>query len=87
MSKNTIDDLREHLFATLRGLTDPNAPMDIERARAVSDVAQVVINSAKVEVEHLKVTGGKGSGFLEPAAPALEDKPAGVRVITHRIAG
>lgn len=66
---NNIETLREHLFATLAALQDKTNPMDIERAKAVSDVAQVIINSAKVEVEHVKVTGGKGSGFLEkPAA-------------------
>ena len=41
--------------------------MDIERAKAVSDVAQVIINSAKVEVEHMKIAGGSGSGFIVPA--------------------
>lgn len=64
MSKETIADLRTELFATLRGLTDKETPMEIERARAVSEIAQTIINSAKVEVEHMKVVGGDGSGFL-----------------------
>jgi hypothetical protein len=64
MSKHTIDDLREHLFAALDGLRDKDAPMDIERAKALADVAQTIINSAKVEVDHMRVTGGSGSGFL-----------------------
>jgi hypothetical protein len=38
---------------------------DIDRAKAVADVAQVMINSAKVEVEFMKATGGLGSGFIE----------------------
>jgi sporulation protein YlmC with PRC-barrel domain len=59
--------------------------MDIDRARAVADVAQVIINSAKVEVEHLKVAGGKGSGFIN-GNPA--DVPAGVVSITrHHLGG
>lgn len=67
---HTIQDLRTHLFATLEGLRDPKNPMDIERAKAVSDVAQTIINSAKVEVEHLKVTGQDGgSGFIPLEAP------------------
>lgn len=61
---NTISDLRKHLFATLEGLQDKDRPMDIDRAKAVSEVAQVIINSAKVEVDHMKVSGGDGSGFL-----------------------
>ena len=64
MSTETITELRGHLFAALRGLTDTNAPMEIERARAVSDVAQTIINSAKVEIDHMKVAGGEGSGFI-----------------------
>lgn len=66
---HTISDLRTHLFATLAELRDKNNPMDIERAKAVADVAQTIINSAKVEVEHMKVAGcTEGSGFMDPAA-------------------
>lgn len=65
MSNENITDLRGHLFAALRGLTDTKNPMDVDRARAVSDVAQVIINSAKVEIEHMKITGNeKGCGFI-----------------------
>lgn len=63
----TIDDLRSALFAALDGLTDKQNPMDIERAKAVSEVAQTIINSAKVEVEYAKATGASGSTFLEMA--------------------
>lgn len=63
-----IDDLRSHLFETLEGLKDKANPMDIERAKAVATVAGVIVDSAKVEVEHLKLTGAIGSGFV-PAAP------------------
>lgn len=63
---SNIETLRQHLFETLEALKDKDKPMDIERAKAVADVAQVIINSAKVEVEHLKVVGGKGTGFIAP---------------------
>lgn len=95
MTGNTITDLRGHLFDTLRALKDPANPMDIERAKAVADVAQTIINSAKVEVEHLKIAGGKGSGFIPEASknPALPDgthvvdqKP-GVTVTRHTLKG
>jgi hypothetical protein len=55
--KNKIDDLRNHLFAALEGLSDTDKPMEIERAQAIADVAQTVINTAKVEVEYMKATG------------------------------
>ncbi|WP_232467623.1 hypothetical protein [Burkholderia ubonensis] len=47
--------------------------MEIERAQAIAQVAQVVINSAKVEVEHLKIVGGKGTGFIKES-----NLPAGI---------
>ena len=73
---HTINDLREHLFATLEGLRDKENPLDIERAKAVADVAQVVINSAKVEVEHMKVNAGfDGKGFIAPAALSAPASP------------
>jgi len=60
-STNTLEDLRVHLFDTLKALKDPNKPMDVSRAKAISDVAARVIDSAKVEVDYLKVTGQDGS--------------------------
>lgn len=81
---NNIEDLREHLFETLKALRDPAKPMEIERAKAVSEVAQTIINSAKVEVEYAKATGVKGSEFLEKK-PEL---PPGITGITqHRLKG
>lgn len=68
--KNRIEDLRNHLFAAIEGLMDEDKPMAIDRAKAVADVAQVIINSAKVEVDYLKAleripANVKGTGFLE----------------------
>ncbi len=48
--------------------------MDIDRAKAINDVAQTIINSAKVEVDALKIIGGTGSGFI-PAAPPIKPEP------------
>ena len=70
--KNKITDLRNHLFATLEALQDKDNPMEIDRARAVAEVAREITATAKVEVDFLKVTGQeKVSDFLEhdPAKP------------------
>lgn len=71
--QNNITGLRDILFDTLRGLK--NKEIDIEHAKAISDTAQVVINSAKVEVDHARHTGHKSTSFLEEkqevAPPAL----------------
>lgn len=81
--KNKIDDLRDHLFATLEALRDPNKPMDIDRAKAIANVAQVIINSATVEVKFIQATGIKGSGFVPDALPAgANGQP---RITTHRL--
>lgn len=77
---NNINDLRTHLFDALKGLKDKS--MDIETAKAISDISQVIVNSAKVEVDYAKATGSKGSGFLGKA----EELPQGITGITqHRI--
>ena len=72
--KNSIDDLRDHLFETLEALRDPDSPMDLKRAKTVSDVAQTVINTAKIELSFIGLTGGEASGFIDakkrPALPA-----------------
>jgi hypothetical protein len=91
--KNGVEDLRNNLFALLEELADPDTAQDKERldaclrrAKAGSEVAQTIINSAKVEVEHLRAAAdaprsGKGSRFFSPP-PALslgsdDDVPSG----------
>lgn len=71
MPKNKIEDVRNHLFAQLERLGDDAAmknpialERELKRAAAIKDVAQVIVNSAKVEVDALKVLGGKGSEFI-----------------------
>lgn len=95
-----ITTLRGHLFSTLRGLTDKANPMDIDRAHAVTDVAQTIINTAKVEIEQMKLTGGSGSGFIPANAvtglkhtaltqtgmKTVQTVPGGT-VTSHRLAG
>lgn len=53
--------------------------MELERARAIAEVAQVIINSAKVEVDFLRTGGtlGEGTGFIEgDAKEPGEPQPA-----------
>lgn len=71
--KNKLTDLRNHLFATLEALQDEDNPMDLARAKAIAEVAQTVINSAKVEVDFIHAIGGdsRGTGFIQ----IEEDRP------------
>lgn len=59
--KNTIDDLRNHLFATIEALLDPDKPMDVQQAVAINKTAQTLINSAKVEVDFIEATGERSA--------------------------
>ena len=76
--KNKIGDLRDRLFMQLERLGDPKVkPEEIDRARAVADVARVVVDSAKAEVEFLKATGRTvGTGFIETPELTLSSPPA-----------
>lgn len=79
--KNKIEDLRNHLFATLEALQDKENPMDIARAKAVADVAKVVVDSAKVEVDMVRATGRPtASGFL-PQSEAPAPQPGQPRLV------
>ena len=70
MAKNKMRDLRDHLFETIEALKDEDKPMDIERAKAISGVAQTLIETAKVELKFLDLTGQQSkSDFLSPIEP------------------
>jgi hypothetical protein len=94
---NTLEDLRSHLFDTLRGLKNKEEPLEIERAKAISDVAQTIINSARAEIDYVKVTGTKiNSQFIQTTDAIVEVKPSnpaitissnanGQRVVRHTL--
>ena len=80
--KKTIEDLRAILFSTIEGVKSGEMPLD--KAKMISDLSQVMVNSAKVEVDFIKASNGTGSGFLEAEKPL----PPGITGITqHRIKG
>ena len=57
-----INYLRESLLSTMDLLVD--GKIDIDRAKAICDIGQVLVNSAKVEVDMMKATAGQGTGFM-----------------------
>lgn len=65
MHKN-LSNLRDILFETLEGLK--NGTIDIDRAKVISEVAKVIIDSAKVEVDYIdtiKLARDVNSKFIE----------------------
>lgn len=79
----TVEDLRAHLFAALQGLQD--GTLDVDRAKAISEVAQTIINSAKVEVEAARLADASEAPRFLAGEQTL---PPGINGIhRHRLAG
>lgn len=76
MPKNTLTDLRNHLFETIERLKDKDEPMDLSRAHAISEVAQTIINSAKVEVQFIAAGGDEEnqSGFFDERKALAQER-------------
>jgi len=67
--KNKVEDLRNHLFEVIEKLKDDD--IDVARAKVIAETAQVIVNSAKVECEHMRLTGSAGSGFIPVDKPTV----------------
>lgn len=85
MARNrTIQDLRELLFDTIQGVKA--GTVDTDRAKVIGDLSQVMVNTAKAEVDFIRATGGTDSGFIKSSDP--EDLPPGITGIRrHRLEG
>lgn len=69
MSTNTMDTLRGHLFEVLQGVK--SGEIDVERAKAVCEVSQTIINTAKAESDYARVTGlAVSSSLIEIKSPS-----------------
>jgi hypothetical protein len=60
--KNKISDLRDHLFAALERLgndelTPDEMKSEIERSKAVSNLGNVIVESAKAQIMFARLTG------------------------------
>lgn len=60
--------LREHLFDSIKRLALNATPDEIERAKAIADTAQVIVNTAKVEIDFIRATGNPGGSNFIPLA-------------------
>lgn len=76
---SNIEDLRDHLFETIKALRDPENPMDLDRAKTVGVIADRIIETAKVEVDAMRITRKSQSRFIPllevtgPGVPGLPD--------------
>ena len=86
MARNKLSDLRDHLFETIEALKDKDDPLDLGRAKTISDVAGKIIDTARVEVQFYKTAGellGQETrieteffGPSHKALPPAPDQPA-----------
>jgi len=72
----TINDLRGLLFQAMEDLK--NGKIDVNQAKQMANLGQVIVNSAVAETKHLRQEGGHGTGFIFNA----DEKP--VMKIGHR---
>lgn len=62
--------------------------MSIEQAKTISDLSQVIVNSAKVEVDYLRATDSGQSAFIGVTEDAPRGLPPGITTsVVHRIKG
>jgi hypothetical protein len=85
----TIEDLRARLFATIDGVKAGTVPLDV--ARVVNDLSQTIVNTAKVEVDYLRLVDDVDkpeSTFLQGKADNQPPLPNGITgIVRHRLAG
>lgn len=80
---NDITTLRQHLFDALQGVKDGS--LDLDKARAINDLGKTITDTAKVEVDYLRATGGGESAFIDTAVGS-DNLPVGITGRTvHRL--
>lgn len=76
---NHIETVRSALLDTLADLRNKANPMDLSRAKAVAEIASVLVDTARVENDYLKITRQSHSAFLDNennnALPKPSDAP------------
>jgi hypothetical protein len=82
MAKNTLKDLRDHLFESLEDLKDnPDQKVDaealrlkIEKAKAVSIVSAAIVDTVRIQLKAHEVMGRQFDN--DPFFPLSEDERA-----------
>lgn len=74
MARNKINDLRNLLFEQIEKMMDPECDIaaETEKSKVICQLAQVIVLSAKVEVDFFKASGydaGLGTGFIPLEMP------------------
>lgn len=73
----TVSDLYQLLFQAATGVKD--GTLDVEKAKAISSLGQVMVNLSHAEIKNAEANQGKGGSFLN----GPEALPPGVTHITR----
>jgi len=88
MASKDLKGLREHLFDTIERLKDKDNPMEVDRAKAVAQVAGVILDSAKVEIGYMRATGAASeSDFISTPEPQRRPRLPGRTPQAREISG
>ena len=79
---SNLTTLREALFATLKGVQDGS--ICVEKAKAIGEISQVIINTAKVEVDFARANGGGQSEFFG-GSKQISQTPTGLKIVNGNI--
>jgi hypothetical protein len=77
---NDISALRNALFSVLAGLKDGSC--NIDQAKAINETAQVLINTAKVEVDFMKASGKVVNSEFMTLLPETEQDDGEIKSTT-----
>jgi len=75
--------LRAHIFDTLAKVK--SGDIDLDRARAVNEIGKTLVDTARVEVDYLRASGGGESEFLDAAIGAGNLTPGVTGRTVHRL--
>lgn len=81
--KNKIQDVRDHLIAQMEAIREAdhkNADAlraELDKGRVLSEIGKVITDTARVEVEAMKLMEGRtqGTGFIPLDAPQKPPLP------------
>ncbi|MFW8567013.1 hypothetical protein [Orrella sp. 11846] len=82
MSKN-ISHLRDELFDAIALLKE--GKIDVNQAKAISDLSQNIINTAKVEVDYIRAAGGTSHSEFIEAIPDNVLPPGVLGIKEHKM--
>ncbi len=62
MSQN-ITTLRDLLFDAIAGVK--SGSLDLDKAKTINELSKTLVDTARAEIDHAKITGGMAGDFLE----------------------